>query len=226
VDYHNELARTWECRYDRPSFKRREQVIRTFAMDQPLASQRWLDAGCGTGRLSRMLAAQGAKVVGVDAAEEMLAVGRELAGCFGLGDRVSFQHIDNVNHLPFAAGIFDGVLCSSVLEYLDDPIGCLAEFARVLRSGGTLIISIPNQRSIIRLAQSILFRLTRLLGRPGSPAYLRYSRGAFTQSGFAQLLARTGFAPIRFEYFGGPAPMFSQNLPGLGALILFSATRL
>jgi len=225
VDYHNELAPTWEDRYDRPSFKRREQIIKAFVMDQPLTSQYWIDAGCGTGRLSRLLAAQGANVVGVDAAEEMLSMGRELAGQLAVGDRLRFQHIEDVNHLPFAASSFDGVLCSSVLEYLDDPFGCLREFARVVRSGGTLIVSVPNCRSILRRAQSIEFRLTRLLGRPGSPAYMRYSKNAFARYDLAQILMQSGFTPTRCEYLGGPWPFFAQNWPQLGSLILFKATR-
>lgn len=225
VDYHNELARTWEDRYDRPSFKRREQVIKAFVMDQPLTSQHWIDAGCGTGRLSRLLAAQGATVVGVDAAEEMLAIGRELAGRCGIGDLLSYQHIEDVNSLPFAASSFDGALCSSVLEYLDDPFSCLREFARVVRSGGTFVVSVPNRRSMLRRAQSIEFRLTRLLGRAGSPAYMRYSKNAFARSDFARILIQSGFTPTRCEYFGGPWPTFAQNWPQLGSLILFKATR-
>ena len=225
VDYHNELARTWEDRYDRPSFKRREQVIKALVMDQRLTSQRWIDAGCGTGRLSRLLAAQGAHVVGVDAAEEMLSMGREVADRLGVGDRLGFQHIEDVNHLPFAASSFDGVLCSSVLEYLGDPFGCLREFARVVRCGGTLVISVPNRRSILRRAQSVEFRLTRLLGRAGSPTYMRYSKNAFTQSDFARILIQSGFTPTRCEYFGGPWPTFAQKWSQLGSLILFKATR-
>jgi ubiquinone/menaquinone biosynthesis C-methylase UbiE len=225
VDYYNELARTWEDRYDRRSFKRREQLVLAFVMDQPLPSQHWIDAGCGTGRLSRLLAGHGANVVGVDAAEEMLAMGRALADRLLVGARLSFQHIEDVNHLPFAASSFAGALCISVLEYLDDPLGCLREFARVVRSGGTLVVSVPNSRSILRRAQSIEFRLTRLLGRAGSPAYMRYSKNAFAPSDFARILVQSGFTPTRCEYFGVPWPTFAQNWPGLGSLILFKATR-
>ena len=226
VDYHNELAHTWEGRYDRPSFKRREQVVKSFIMDQqPLASRQWIDAGCGTGRLSRVLAGQGADVVGVDAAEEMLVIGRQLAESSGVGNRLRFQHVNDVMQLPFPAGGFDGILCSSVLEYLSDPLGCLREFARVLRSGGTLIISIPNRDSILRRAHSVEYRLTRLLGHPGRPAYMRHSKNAFGIGEFGRVLAATGFTPIRSECFGGPSPEFAQNWRGLAPRILFEARR-
>jgi len=225
VDYHNELARTWEERYDRGSFKRREQVVKAFILEQPLASRHWLDAGCGTGRLSRLLAANGANVVAVDGAEEMLAIGRELAGASALTDRLRFEHIEDVNHLPFATSSFDGALCSSVIEYLRDPCGCLREFARVLRPGGALIVSVPNRKSVLRRSQSVEFRLTRFIGRAGCPTYMRYSKNAFARSEFEWILVQSGFALIRCECFGGPWPAFAQNWPWLGSLMLFSAIR-
>lgn len=226
VEYHNELARTWEGRYDRASFQRREQVFMSFIGDQqPLTSRNWIDAGCGTGRLSRVLAARGADVVGVDAAEEMLVIGREIAESSETGSRPRFQHVDDVMHLPFAAGDFDGILCSSVLEYLADPLGCLHEFARVLRSGGRLIVSIPNRKSIHRRAHSFKYRLTRLLGHAGSPAYMRYSKNAYGAAEFRQLLTNAGFTPIRSQSFGGPWPAFAQNWSGIAPLILFEASR-
>jgi ubiquinone/menaquinone biosynthesis C-methylase UbiE len=226
VDYHNELARTWESRYERPSFKRREQVVKSFILDQqPLASRRWIDAGCGTGRLSRMLAAQGAHVIGVDAAEAMLVIAREIAEGSAIGNRLTFQHVEDVIHLPFAGGSFDGILCSSVLEYLADPLACLREFARVLRSGGTLIVSIPNRTSVLRRAHSVEYRLTRLLGHPGLPAYMRYSKNAFDATEFRQILANAGFTLIRSESFGGPWPKFAQNWPAVAPLTVFEASR-
>jgi 2-polyprenyl-3-methyl-5-hydroxy-6-metoxy-1,4-benzoquinol methylase len=226
VEYHNELAGTWEDRYERPSFKRRERIVESFIADQqPLASRLWIDAGCGTGRLSRMLAAQGAEVVGVDAAEDMLAIGRKIAASSAVGGRLKFQHVEDVVHLPFAAGSFDGILCSSVLEYLADPLRCLREFARVLRSGGTLIVSIPNRNSIVRRAHSVEYLLTRRLGSAGLPAYMRHSKNAFGMAEFRQLLTDTGFTSRRSRCFGGPWPEFAQNWPVLAPLILFEASR-
>lgn len=226
VDYHNELAGTWENRYERPSFRRREQVVQSFIIDQqPLASRQWIDAGCGTGRLSRMLAEQGAHVVGVDAAEAMLVIARKLAEGTVIGKRLTFQHVEDVNHLPFVGGSYDGILCSSVLEYLVDPLACLREFARVLRRGGKLIVSIPNRTSVLRRAHSVEYRLTRLLGHPGLPAYMRYSKNAFGAAEFRQILTDAGFTLIRSESFGGPWPTFAKNWPAVAPLMLFEASR-
>jgi SAM-dependent methyltransferase len=45
--------------------------------------------------------------------------------------------------LPFAAASFDGVLLSSVLEHLADPVAALEEVSRVLRPGGALVLEVP-----------------------------------------------------------------------------------
>ena len=55
------------------------------------------------------------------------------------------------NHCPAASvsNSCDGVLCSSVLEYVSDVDTCLKEFARVLRPAGLLLVSVPNRHSIV-----------------------------------------------------------------------------
>ena len=49
----------------------------------------------------------------------------------------------DVARLPFAASAFDSAICLEVLEYVADPRAALAEMARVLRPGGTLVVSVP-----------------------------------------------------------------------------------
>jgi SAM-dependent methyltransferase len=46
--------------------------------------------------------------------------------------------------LPFADTSFDTVFCSQVLEHVPEPWLCLSEFRRVLKPGGTLILSVPH----------------------------------------------------------------------------------
>lgn len=86
--------------------------------------ERVLDVGCGTGELTRVLAAEtGAdgRVVGLDADASLLAVAREHAPVVR-GDAVS---------LPFAADSFDLVVCQALLVNLPDPAAAVGEFARV-----------------------------------------------------------------------------------------------
>jgi ubiquinone/menaquinone biosynthesis C-methylase UbiE len=59
---------------------------------------------------------------------------------------------------------FDGVLCSSVVEYLDDQDKLLHQVSRVLKNNGVLIISVPPKGSLVRTAQKVLRRLLKLVG--------------------------------------------------------------
>jgi 2-polyprenyl-3-methyl-5-hydroxy-6-metoxy-1,4-benzoquinol methylase len=225
VNYHNKLARSWDDRYTRRSFKRREDVVASLLKDVTIESRNWLDAGCGSGRLSRLLAAGGANVLGVDAASEMIESAVHLASPPRANEQLRFQQIKDVATLPFPSATFDGVLCVSVLEYLPDPIDCLSEFARVLRHGGTLIVSIPNTGSLLRRGQSALFAITSRVRQPAFPAYLRYSRAVASPTEFEMALRSAAFEPDRREFLGGPWPASLQSWFWLGSLVMFRARR-
>lgn len=97
-----------------------------------------LDAGCGTGRYLAALAERGAsRLVGVDFSPEMLArvttpgVGRVL------GDLTA---------LPMAAASIDLVASGLALNDVPDLDAAIAELARVLRAGGTLVYSVVHPR--------------------------------------------------------------------------------
>ena len=108
-----------------------------------------LDVGCGTGRDLTYLLQKGKDAYGADASKEMLAAtdttlaSRGLSGAGRLFDAV----------LPelgmFSEGEFDGVLCTAVLMHLPDEEIFDAVYAlrRVLRPGGTLLVSIPAARN-------------------------------------------------------------------------------
>jgi SAM-dependent methyltransferase len=97
--------------------------------------ERVLDVGCGTGALAYVLAPLVGDVVGVDSAEEYLAVAREHApaGCtFVTGDAES---------LDFPYGDFDLVGCLRVLHHVRRPELVVSELARVTRPGGRILIA-------------------------------------------------------------------------------------
>ncbi len=56
--------------------------------------------------------------------------------------------VADISRLPFRDDSFDVVSCFEVLEHLDDPAGALGEMARVLRPGGSLLLSVPNDAGI------------------------------------------------------------------------------
>jgi 2-polyprenyl-3-methyl-5-hydroxy-6-metoxy-1,4-benzoquinol methylase len=96
-----------------------------------------LDAGCGEGYISRILAEKGAKVTGIDFSAELIKAAKthelsaELPVTFDVG---------SVNSLPYDPGTFDLVLCNHLLNDLADPAQAIREFARVLTGDGRIII--------------------------------------------------------------------------------------
>ena len=142
VVYHEQLAKGWERRYRRGAFKRRAAFFADNVL--PLGPRRgdWIDVGCGSGHFSRMLAKEGASVLGLDGSAAMLNAARSASA--GLSDvRFEPRAVENLQSLQ---GDRDGVLCLSVLEYLDAPEAAVAAMACALKPGGRLILSAPNSR--------------------------------------------------------------------------------
>jgi ubiquinone/menaquinone biosynthesis C-methylase UbiE len=115
-----------------------------------------LDVGVGTALIPIALCrtAPQARVVGVDAAESMLALGRKNADRAGLADRVELTMAD-AKALPFVVGVFGAVMSNSVVHHIPEPEAVLAEMVRVLRPGGVIFV-----RDLLRPAdEAMLDRL-------------------------------------------------------------------
>ncbi len=98
-----------------------------------------LDAGCGEGSLSRMLAKKGAIVSGTDISEPNVANAQKLAAAEGLS--ITFQTAD-LENLPFPDNSFDVVVCSHVLEHIPDFDKGLQEIFRVARK--RVVFAVPT----------------------------------------------------------------------------------
>ena len=86
-----------------------------------------LDVAAGTGSISRRLQRMGHQVTAVDLSGEML-------GLHPGPHRVQAR----AEMLPFEGGAFDGLTFGYLLRYVEDPITCLTELARVVKPGGRL----------------------------------------------------------------------------------------
>ena len=96
--------------------------------------RRLLDVGCGTGHHMASLCKRGFEVAGVDGSEEMIAHAR----ANNPGAQIERSDVDQ---LPFADGSFDFVLCVEVLRYLPDFTKCVNEISRVLKPGGSCLVT-------------------------------------------------------------------------------------
>lgn len=108
-----------------------------------VAGRHVLDAGCGSGPTLADLAAGGAHAIGIDGSPAMIDIARER-----VGSEVELKVADLAEPLPFDDGLFDDVVCSLALHYLEDWGPPLAEMKRVLKPGGRLVLSVEHPFAI------------------------------------------------------------------------------
>jgi SAM-dependent methyltransferase len=120
--------------YERPAM---------LALAGDVAGRHILDAGCGSGPLSKALRDRGAIVSGFDASSGMLELARRR-----LGEEADLRVADLGGPLPYADDTFDDVVASLVLHYLKDWGPALTELRRVLKPGGRLIASVDHPFAI------------------------------------------------------------------------------
>ena len=99
---------------------------------------RVLDAGCGTGYLTRKLAQKGALVTGVDLSPKMIEIAREKSQQIGVN--IEF-HVDSCSQLHcFDDAIFDLLVSNYVLMDIPDLESTMEAFNRVIKSDGNAIL--------------------------------------------------------------------------------------
>ena len=152
---------------------------------RPLAAQRVLELGCGTGNYLAAVADHVGASVGVDMSRGML---RQAAGKLEGRGRTGLLRVC-LPELPFAAGAFDAVTCFQVVHHLpaDDGFAALGtllrQAARVLRPGGRLVLNtctdpqlvdgywyyaiFPEARDRVRARYAPVARLRELLDAAG-----------------------------------------------------------
>ncbi len=176
-DYHRAPDPDWEFY---PTYIAKLAAVRTW-LDRAASGERVLDAGCGEGVLVDEYADRLA-IVGIDPN-------------YG-SDRVQTA---SLTALPFPDGTFDRALCLDVLEHLsfeEQPLA-LAELFRVLKSGGQLLVSVPNlahlQSRVHFLLRGRLIRTASEYKHPGDRPAIEYIEMA-RRTGFV-LTDRRGIFP-------------------------------
>jgi ubiquinone/menaquinone biosynthesis C-methylase UbiE len=114
--------------------------INTIANQVPNAKTRILDAGCGEGHLIELLHAKypDNEYFGIDVTEIALKKAKKRCRFAEL------KHMD-LSSIKFKDGFFDVLICTEVLEHITDYRRVLSEFRRVIRKGGFLILTFPNE---------------------------------------------------------------------------------
>jgi ubiquinone/menaquinone biosynthesis C-methylase UbiE len=154
-----------------------------------------LEVAPGPGYLAIELARTGRyQITGLDISHSSVRIAREKAAAAGVA--VDFQH-GNAAAMPFPAGSFDFVLCRAAFKNFTEPVQAVREMHRVLRPGGTALIS--DLRGDAR--QADIDRHVGQMGLNAVNAWLtRWTfahillKNAYTATSIRQVVAQTEFA--------------------------------
>lgn len=193
--------------------------------------QRLLDVGCGAGVFLEQAQQEGCKVAGLE-------LGQALADWARRERKVEVEtdSIESVTNFPAAS--FDIVTMFGVIEHLGSPRSAVQECARLLRSGGLLVVQTPTEDGLIRRIGHILYRASG--GFVNFQVKQFYQTGGghticFNRASLSRLLTRGGFEILTIDpstYGLRLLLMRFENLPfwkrliyGVGTSIVFSLGR-
>ncbi|MFF4189222.1 class I SAM-dependent methyltransferase [Streptomyces sp. NPDC001691] len=136
--YHGEMGRQFALQATTSVYNAHTDRPAMLKLAGDVSGSRVLDLGCGAGHYAAELLRMGAgRVVGVEGSESLLRVARER-----LGDRAVLHRHDLEEPLSFLSDqSFDLALMALVYHHIDQRAQLLAELRRVLRPGGTLLVS-------------------------------------------------------------------------------------
>jgi 2-polyprenyl-3-methyl-5-hydroxy-6-metoxy-1,4-benzoquinol methylase len=187
--------------------RRTEVIFDELAVPGEMKGRMVLDLGCATGWLSERAAREGATVVAVDLGPRLVSAARARAKCAGV--------IADMTALPFREGSFDFVINPEVIEHVQDQASAVTNMARVLKPGGSLLLTTPNRPWlwVITLA-------TRLKLRPyeGIENWISLAR-------LRKLMAERNLVIEKYQGFNLFWP-FSHVIPGLPDKLVASAYNL
>jgi SAM-dependent methyltransferase len=125
--------------YDRITDIKRLRFITDSLQQHIPAGGRILDVGCGNGVISRHLGQFGYNVLGIDISEKTIAVAQQR----NKYPNVRFEAI-SAEELTASGERYDAVICSEVLEHLNQPQLLLQTIHSSLKDDGLLIVTVPN----------------------------------------------------------------------------------
>lgn len=246
----NAMYATDTERLEDANFRERRDLAVTLVLDLVSAAgegrngrennwnSRVLDLGCGAAPVLSELRRHGLDAVGMDYSEDMLEHARARLRAMGLDAAGLVQ--GDCRATTYPSGHFDIVVCLGVISYIEDYDPVIAEIDRLLKPGGTVLISFRNEFNpllsdpvaLVRRALRLL--LTPLLGRRPEPPFEigrfldhRQVTRKIEARGFRrQAFFGIGFGPFRLAgralFSEGRSIRFSRRLAKLFSRLPFS----
>jgi SAM-dependent methyltransferase len=144
VDAYDRLAAVWADTTDDNLWNEllERRMVRSL-LPADMSGMRILDAGCAAGTHAAWFTRHGGQVTGIDISPAMIEAARQR-----FGDSIGFEVADFGQRLPFDDDSFDGILSSLALHYVKELAVPIAEFARVLRSSGWLVVTLDHPAAV------------------------------------------------------------------------------
>lgn len=139
-----------------------------------------LDIGCGTGTLDFYIAQNGGFVNGIDVSNKAIDIASKSAKSMNLSSNVNFLKVDFPKFFPKEK--FDMIICTEILEHIDDDFGAVKKIKKMLRKKGVVIATSPS-------SNSPLYKMGLLDKFDSSAGHLR----RYTKDSYLDLFKKNGF---------------------------------
>jgi ubiquinone/menaquinone biosynthesis C-methylase UbiE len=160
-----------------------EAIIQELSKEQDLGDV--VEFGCGRGYYTRALTNNSKSIVATDLSDAMLDMGRNQLSEFR---NITFQKA-NCKSTVFPAGTFDTAIMINLIHIIENPLDCLLECNRILKTGGKLsIVSFTGHSMALFSRIGMIFRFIRRWGKP-----LPYFNPALSPHQLAALLEKAAF---------------------------------
>lgn len=228
VTYFDSIVESFSDQYlHKASFRDRLNLFLEAVRATTRPPARILDFGCGPGTIALALAQAGYEVVGLDGAAGMVDRAR------GRQRELNIQNaqfdVAGATEPTFGAAEFDAVVCSSVIEYVENDVALVANLVRALKPGGRLVISVPHTPSLGSLAEEVV-RFKRRLLAPEESQHLDLHLRRYRRRQLVAELSRLGIDQVRCTTFElpilGELGVQLSRIRWIGVMLLISGRKI
>ena len=137
--FYNGIAYEWEDKINKSETEKRLNIVYKKIFNPiSLREKKFLDIGCGLGFFSLRAGKLGANVYGIDIGSNLIKI------CKKRYPKGKFS-VASAERIPFKDNSFDIILCTEVIEHVNNQQKVIDEIFRVLKQGGHLVITTPNR---------------------------------------------------------------------------------
>lgn len=180
---------------------------------------RALEVGPGSGIYLPVLAEVAASVTASDIEQAYLCRARDIAA-----DLPSLECVlDDITATSLSPGIYDLILCTEVIEHIEDSQAALAGLASLLAPGGRLILTTPQRYSTLELCGKIAFlpgviQLVRLVYR--EPVLATGHINLLTEKALRRQIEAAGLEVVSSHKLGFYLPVIAELCGSMGQRFL------